>query len=799
MAICAVVWSLTLATSVCAGPPLSSVPFIYVIDYGDHWIKDAAAAEAFGDMPPDLLHIGKAVPVTHNWGPIPLLAGENQYTGGPGHTLDRNAIRLLTPEELEKKIQDITAAVERLHAAGIPQVMPYICFYTMAGDHETREGLWQFYDKWDAYVKWMGPKPPTDPSDWWLRDATGKRIESGYGFTPPYFAPLHRYAACPNNPGWNQFSVAVVKLIAQCGYDGVFVDNATIGGDQCRYCQEAFARWVGENFDSATLKRACRTEDPGPVSLANPKLSFAVDRWHAAVVRDRLAMLRRAGAEIKPGFQVFANCGRYQWAVPLGDGCDLFMFEGTDPPGRVVEGEPPASPEALIEVAPQATLEMNTFFYKVRHSDRFAEVEAQVKHPRICPVGQPVTIAVRFLGVGASNQDSDCLEDVSLRITNLATGQFEDVKLEGAAGVGDPNTVPGARRPPIVLSGTWTPAAPGSYALDLRYRYTDPGHRDAANRVLISDRLTMGAVYRVNLPGLSLTYNSRCKTIALTRGILGKGREAIEELALAEGGAAGGRHAVQSKGEPQKKYWRFFHRYGKVGAGLVPWGPVTILYSYWGPNPGNIGGEPTQTIAEYLSAHHVLFRGLVDRDLAAADLGEDNASIVILVCGNYDLTAEQVAALRHCAQGGRLLVEKAETTVNFAPLHEALGIPQSSIKVWDWDNPPALAPELCEAQGNLQGVRFTCFAEPTAAPKRLVIHALNYNVSLVGESVGQLSPITGLKLRLPLPQGWAGARATVYDPDAEQPCEAQCVVKDGTLEVGLPNLRIYQMIELVAQ
>lgn len=44
----------------------STVPFIYVIDYSNKWIKDPEAAEVLGDMLPDLLYIGKAVPVTHN-------------------------------------------------------------------------------------------------------------------------------------------------------------------------------------------------------------------------------------------------------------------------------------------------------------------------------------------------------------------------------------------------------------------------------------------------------------------------------------------------------------------------------------------------------------------------------------------------------------------------------------------------------------------------------------------------------------------------------------------------------------
>ncbi len=65
------------------------------------------------------MHIGKAVPITHNWGAVPLLQGENQYTGGPGHTLSWENIRLLTPDEVRERIETIKAGVASLHEVGV--------------------------------------------------------------------------------------------------------------------------------------------------------------------------------------------------------------------------------------------------------------------------------------------------------------------------------------------------------------------------------------------------------------------------------------------------------------------------------------------------------------------------------------------------------------------------------------------------------------------------------------------------------------------------------------------------------
>ncbi len=788
---------LAVSASAGASTRLSSAPFIYVINYSDKWITNPSALDEFGDMPPDMLHIGKAVPITHNWGAIPYMSGENQDTGGPGHTLNRDNVRLLSQAELQQKIDTITASVKRLHDAGVGEILPYICFFSVAGDHESREGLWAFYDRWDDYAKWLGPKPKTGPTAWLTRDAKGKRIETSYGFTPPYYEPLHRYGCCPNNPDWNQFIVSVVKLVAQCGYDGVFVDNSGRGGDQCEYCEASFAKWVGENFDRATLARACGTDEIGEINLSNPSLSIARNRWNVALARDRLARLREVGAAIKPGFKVFPNVGRYQRALPYGDGCDYFMFESVKHPGYLAEGEPLDDPEALIEVAEGAELVTASIRYDQTHGDVFSEASADVRYPRSCPAGQPAELVVSVLTVGASNRDADALDSLALRLTHIESGAQTVVPMGPLPGVGDPAQVPGAERPPVDLKGTWTPARTGAYTIDLMYNYTDAEHRDVADHVAIVDRLGVASQYRTNLADLACSFNSGCRTISLDYEHVKKGRERIQELAIAEGAAAGGRHTVNTRGEPQRKYWRFFHDHGEVSAGLKPYGDVKILYAYWGGNPGSVGRNEDRTIHGYLSANHVLFTGLVDRDLEPADLA--GAGTLVMVCRNYDLTAEQIAAIRDfVALGGRLILGHEDVTINFAPMADVMPGAFKTARKWSWEQPPRLGPALCPAKGRLRGVRFAAFIEPSAEPRRLVLHALNYNVSLVETSIGTLTPVAGCTVDLPVPEDWGTVTATVYDPDAEEPLTIDCRVADGVARMTLPELAIYQVIELVA-
>ena len=90
-----------------ASGPCMRTPMTYVIDYSGRFVRGPAEIAAYAGAPPDLMHVGKTVPITHNWGPVPLLWGENQSTCGPpgGKGLNRDGIRLLTPDELAERIR----------------------------------------------------------------------------------------------------------------------------------------------------------------------------------------------------------------------------------------------------------------------------------------------------------------------------------------------------------------------------------------------------------------------------------------------------------------------------------------------------------------------------------------------------------------------------------------------------------------------------------------------------------------------------------------------------------------------
>ena len=92
--------------------PATTPPIIYTIDYSDQYFTKPQFIDRFKAAPPDLLHVGKAVPITHLWGPVNLYGGENQYTGGRGNTLNWENIALLTPDDwttLRQKMTEIQA------------------------------------------------------------------------------------------------------------------------------------------------------------------------------------------------------------------------------------------------------------------------------------------------------------------------------------------------------------------------------------------------------------------------------------------------------------------------------------------------------------------------------------------------------------------------------------------------------------------------------------------------------------------------------------------------------------------
>lgn len=307
----------------------SEPPITYVLDYGNAHLGNAQWLEDVRNAPPTLLHLGKDVPMTHNWGPIAALGGENQAYG------KGDSIRRLTPDEVAARIAGLTRMVADLHDAGVRLVMPYICSNTVAGHPDSRAGLWEFYDHWDEYASFgLGPRPEVDVTDWLQRDPQGNPVRF-YAYTgdfyPPY-EPNHREAACVNNPAWQAWLSAVVRLVAGCGYDGCFVDNSGSQRCYCAFCQEAFREFLSARYRPEELERLfgfARTADIH-LSVEREGLLWAeTQRFWLESLRRHQIRIRQAGESVKPDFRTFPNGGHQRpEAVKLAfRDSDYVMFE----------------------------------------------------------------------------------------------------------------------------------------------------------------------------------------------------------------------------------------------------------------------------------------------------------------------------------------------------------------------------------------------------------------------------------------------------------------------------------------
>lgn len=299
---------------------LTEPPVTYVLDYGNHHLDNSDWVAANRAAPPERLHLGSDVPMTSNWGPVRKIGGENQAYGTGDFT------RAISPEAVAERMRKLTEMVRQLHAAGVKMVMPYVCTMTVAGHHERRAGFWQFYDHWNEYAARFepGPRPASDPFAWLQRKPNGElhRFYTYDGDYYPPYKPNHRYAACVNHPAWQQWMTAEVRMVARCGYDGVFTDN---GGSQrcyCEVCQKLFRDWA--------RKRGLRDDNLlHAVPTTNGALYAEAQRFWLDSIRRFQALLRSAAASINPSFKMFPNGGhgRPQNVKLAFADSDYIMFE----------------------------------------------------------------------------------------------------------------------------------------------------------------------------------------------------------------------------------------------------------------------------------------------------------------------------------------------------------------------------------------------------------------------------------------------------------------------------------------
>src|SRR3990172_1853949 len=133
-------------------PAKTTAPFTYCIWYLSD-PENESFLEELKTSPPDLFHLGYQIPFKGAYGPA---------YGGQLYSDD-----FLAPNDVQRETERIQRVIQKMRAAGVARLIPYI--YTMAffGRPEERTGFFKFYDRWDEYREFgLGPKPATDPSLW---------------------------------------------------------------------------------------------------------------------------------------------------------------------------------------------------------------------------------------------------------------------------------------------------------------------------------------------------------------------------------------------------------------------------------------------------------------------------------------------------------------------------------------------------------------------------------------------------------------------------------------------------------
>jgi len=780
--------------------PTTTAPIIYVINYSGDYFKKPDYIDRFRDDPPDLLHMGKATPILHMWGPVRMYQGENQWTGGPGHTLNWDNIALISPEALAERIENIHKTLERYHQIGIPEILPYISYHTVSGDHEKRQGFWNFYDKWDTYVRWAGPRPPRDPFDWLVVDAQGRFVGGSCGgYSPDYYAPLHRYRACINHPDWAEWHRRLIGMIAEVGYDGCFVDNCHPDPCYCRYCKEAFRVFLDQNHDLYWVRRMTEGLDLASLELDSPDAPpELVRRARLLRTRDHLGMLRKVGRKVNADFTIFPNGNSTSQCLLTGAQCDRLMFESTYSPGIMATPQTAAIDQSTIEVSTEA-VQPNRFThrYDVGNAGMWIEMEAEVTAPTRAEVGKPVRFEVKVLSVGMSQQDNDVAEGLYLLLREADSGKETRVQLKPDLVLGAPGPAGEGQRPPATLEATWTPERPGRYVPHFGCVYTDSGHIQSYAH---SARLDRGRMCHTHIGTLMFAQHMQARSIFLGYETRRRGWENVAELGMAEMAAFSGGGGFASGGTVQAKYRRFFKKHRELYEGWTPTAPAAVLFARWGSNPlAHVRPVGQPTIHDYLAGTQRLFVALVDSKLPTDASRLEDFRMIYLQAREYDMTQGQLdALLGYVHRGGRLVAMDEQLTINGCPVSELFEIGKDQrvrehgegrLVLWDWDEPLVPTRTLVSVKGLEKNLRFVLYRKDD----RLALHAVNYNVCLLDEDKSVLD-LEDVDIELPVPKDWSAPTATCVGPDAEV-FQFKCQAKNGIASFSLPSIHLYRIIE----
>jgi len=796
-----------ISSSASAAKPVTKVPFTYVIDYRPGQIGNANFLAKMKEAPPTLYDTA--------FGPT-LFASS---WGGGAH-LEKDAMRLQSPDEMRVRMEKIKQFTDELHAAGVEQVIPYLCNQSLFGDDKLRTGFWAFYDRWDEYSEFdIGPKPPADPVEWLQREPGGS-LHYNYPRHLIYSEqrPYYRYAPCPNNEHWRQFCAASVRAMARCGYDGAFIDN-NILHCYCRSCQARFKAYLAGKYSPQQLEERFGTSDADELSLSTAGDIILWARSHSSFVGFLEEKFK--GDDRKDAFWTTASLTKTD--IDSAGGGFLVGQAEEFIRTRVLGDKRPYNFEQLRNANPAL---------QNRHARL---LWAETKRFWADSIGDMLSM----LKKAGKEVDPDFF-------TLPNWGSM--MRVRGAAGRSE--DAHDMRR--------WLPAG----AIQMYEEDTTPG---------------------TVAPGLTFDYVLQYKfalAIGVRAGVLPYTISSpdIFELAHAEAAASGGGVYIQpgfAYPEIRSKYRSFFERHPELFSGYKPYADVAVAYWFDQLHLNNVNHfRMVDKISRYLKEQQIPFDFLTEYDWNQESLSE--YKVVILPELLYMSEGELQTVRDYVQRGGNVASVGGSGVFDdlARPRNEELNLlsppdpAQRYIQKQDGNgfmliarHPGDILPadtfslekafQICR-DGDLQrpfeekrdpkylviakldgligidrlwrggklagfirnalgrepsiadpesalGVRFTPFIKSDGTTTRIVLHVVNYNVPLaVQDESHEVEPLTQLKARLTLPVGCHVQTVVMHDPDESSARQLKFTQIDRRLEIEIPAVRIYKLVQIGA-
>lgn len=321
------------------------------------------------------------------------------------------------------------------------------------------------------------------------------------------------------------------------------------------------------------------------------------------------------------------------------------------------------------------------------------------------------------------------------------------------------------------------------------------------------------------------------------------------ELAMAEAGAGGGGALIQGgykAPESRRKYRRFFAEHRDLWDGYTSLAEVAVVFDYdqlYWMNRSNL--QAAYRLVDYLSERHILFDLITPSQIAEGKLARYRAVVTpsVKYLARYALTE-----LRRYAAGGGVWVDAGDSgrysdagelrtaplgaTLAFSNLDELMAYPRFAVYLMKEDDaneiseisatlkavlegenplPPSRLkrdlqtlleerlkrPLAVVAGAGWEALRVTAYRRKAGEGERIVAHFVNYKCQVPLNPTEEWNlapqPARNIRVRLPL-SGVTGAR--LIDPDGAPPQSLVYTQKGGGVEIILPEVRIYKLVEI---